>query len=181
MLLRTSSDMRRLGRRGWSSGGISDPRRLGGPDPGWVDPLRLFAGESFNISIFGVSFFVRQSLSGSLLCVEINEINSFDFWLEGELELLVSNKFRCSSSFGCPPSAVLLQSNLWVKCCLAGANWPTHFPLSLFQEAAPITAAVSSLQTNLLPFLSSTYPLIKFVSKFHYLLISNQTEAETRF
>lgn len=30
----TSSEISRLGRRGWSSGGIRDPRRLGGPDPG---------------------------------------------------------------------------------------------------------------------------------------------------
>lgn len=37
----TSSLMIKLGRRPeLSSGGISDPRRLGGPEPGAKDPLR---------------------------------------------------------------------------------------------------------------------------------------------
>ena len=64
--------MRRLGRRGWSSGGTSDPRRLGGPEPGGCsDPRRLLTGESTSVtatSIFGGSFsrsFLAKSLGSS--------------------------------------------------------------------------------------------------------------------
>ena len=68
----TSSEMSRLGRRGWSSGGMRDPRLLGGPDPGWIDPRRLPPGESSsNTSIFGVSFsrsFLAKSLGASCFC-----------------------------------------------------------------------------------------------------------------
>jgi hypothetical protein len=61
----TSSFIIKLGRRS-PSGGMSDPRRLGGPDPGASDPLR--SGSRIT-SILGASIIIGVGafISGSLI------------------------------------------------------------------------------------------------------------------
>jgi hypothetical protein len=75
-LKHTSSDISRLGRRGWSSGGIRDPRLLDGPDPVWMEPRRLPPGDSSSkTSILGASFsrnFLAKSFGSSFgFCFEL--------------------------------------------------------------------------------------------------------------
>jgi hypothetical protein len=62
----TSSFIIKLGRLSPPSGGIKEPRRLGGPDPGANDPLR--SGSRIT-SIFGASIIIGVGalISGTLI------------------------------------------------------------------------------------------------------------------